>query len=181
MLLRSAADALRPVGTLDPMSSSPEDTDAAAPEPTPDYSNDGVRDAIAALQAEPGAETLTAVLVAVRHGHLIVDVTGLPEGTDRIRTIRSTDGGLVLPLFTAMPELALAVGAQGGRRKKKPVPVRGTLMPALDALALIGRERFVAAQFDPGTTGFVMRTRFVRAALGDADPTLSDVEALLGS
>jgi SseB protein N-terminal domain len=162
-------------------SASTPDAGGVAPEPTPDYSNDGVRDAIAALQAEPGAETLTALLVAVRRGHLLVDVTGLPEGTDRIRTIRSTDGGLVLPLFTSMTELALAVGAQGGRRTKKPVPVRGTLLPALDALALIGRERFVAAQFDPATGGFVMRTRFVRAALGDADPRREDVDALLGS
>jgi len=131
---------------------------------TADYENTGVREALAALQATPDYEHLAAFLVALREGYLVVDVTGTQkEKATHIRTIRSTRGQLLLPVFTSMAELRLAVP------KAKAEKVKGAVLPALDALRLIGSDRFVAAQFDAGSAALVVLRKYVELVLsGDA-------------
>ena len=78
-----------------------------------DYANDGARHALDAFHATPDYAHLAALLTALRDDYLVVDVTGTRTGGGgkkgaRVRTIRSTTGQLVLPIFTSMAELRAA-------------------------------------------------------------------------
>lgn len=129
-----------------------------------DTENAAVRDAIIALQAAPDYARLAAVLEALRGGFLIADVTGTPKKKPtRTRTIRSTTGQLILPIFTSMNELRAAVPHAQAEA------ARGAIMPAKSALRLIRSDRFVAAQINPGSpTELVIVRKYVELALGDA-------------
>ncbi|MBL5972330.1 MAG: SseB family protein [Candidatus Leucobacter sulfamidivorax] len=148
--------------------------DAQIPEGlTADYANTAVREAIEALQARPDYERLAAFLAALREGFLVADVTGTAKKkATHIRTIRSTDGRLVLPLFTSMAELRLAMPKGRGDQAK------GALMPALEALRLIRTKPFVAAQFDVGSAALVVVRKYVDLALGDEPITAEALEAM---
>lgn len=131
---------------------------------TADYENDLVQQAIAGFQATPDYDHLANFLTVVREGYLVVDVTGTPsKKSTRIRTIRSTKGQLILPLFTSMNELRKAV-ASGGR-KSSADQAKGAVMPALEALALIETDRFIAAQFNPASDALVLLRKYVTLAV----------------
>lgn len=171
-----------------PDSQTPEAPEEASADPrvpeglTADYENTGAREALDALQATPDYEHLAAFLSALREGYLVADVTGQVGGAKgskkqkrsgtRIRTIRSTKGQLVLPLFTSMAELRTAVpkGSNGEAAK-------GAVMPALGALNLIRSDRFVAAEFDAGTAKLVVLRKYIELALSE---TPIDAAALEG-
>lgn len=148
--------------------------DAQIPEGlTADYANTAVREAIEALQSRPDYEHLAGLLGAVRTGFLVADVTGTAKKkATRIRTIRSTDGRLVLPLFTSMDELRRAMP------KGRADQAKGALMPALEALRLIRTQPFVAAQFDVGSAALVVVRKYLDLALGDEPVTAADLEAM---
>lgn len=125
------------------------------------YVNTKVRETLDAFAAEPSMAGIEAVLAAAQRGGLAVDVTGSTAASGlRIRTIPSTDGELVLPLFTCLAELGLAVGDE------QRDGVKGSLMPAAQALGLIETADFVAVQFDPGSRAVVVQRSLVEAALG---------------
>ncbi len=129
---------------------------------TADYANAAVRQAILALQAEPDYERLASFLTSLRDGFLIADVTGTQKKkSTRVRTIRSTTGQPLLPLFTSMDELRLAHPA--GRREQ----ARGAIMPAFEALRLIRSGAFVAAQFDAGSAALVVLRKYIDLVLGN--------------
>ena len=126
------------------------------------YENVAVRQALDAINAQPTLEALDALLEAALAGGLVVDVTGSTgaSGT-RIRTIASTDGEPVLPLFTSMKALRDAVGAAVG----KGVKVQAVVIPSREALALIETADFVAVQFNPGTNTMVVARSHIESAL----------------
>jgi hypothetical protein len=127
------------------------------------YENVVVRRALEALAAEPSLDGLNALMRAALVGGLVVDVTGSTAETGtRIRTIASTNGELVLPLFTSMTELHRAVGtaAEGAGTQ-----VQAIVIPAKEALALISTADFVAVQFNPGGTTMVVARSHVESAL----------------
>lgn len=132
---------------------------------TPDYENKEVRDALDALQKTPDYEHLAAFLLSLREGYLVIDVTGTGK---RARTLRSTNGQLVLPIFTSMGELRAA--AKKG--------AKGAVMPALEALALIRSDRFVAAEFDPASSKQVMLRKYVELAAGSDEITVTVLEEM---
>lgn len=128
---------------------------------TADYANDGVRDTLAALQAEPDYERLAAFLTSLREGYLIADVTGTQKKkSTHVRTVRSTKGQLLLPLFTSMQELRLA--HPKGRREQ----AKGAIMPALEALRLIESSPFVAVQFNAGSAALPVLRKYIALVLG---------------
>lgn len=140
---------------------------------TADYANSGVRAALDALQATPDYEHLAAFLSSLREGFLVVDVTGTPKKkSTRIRTIRSTRGQLLLPLFTSMSEVRLAVP------KAQAEQVKGAIMPIAEALRLIHSDRFVAAQFDAGSAALVVLRKYIELVLGDDPIDAEAVQAL---
>lgn len=140
---------------------------------TADYANSGVRAALDALQATPDYEHLAAFLSSLREGFLVVDVTGTPKKkSTRIRTIRSTRGQLLLPLFTSMSEVRLAVP------KAQAEQVKGAIMPIAEALRLIHSDRFVAAQFDAGSAALVVLRKYIELVLGDEPIDSEAVQAL---
>jgi hypothetical protein len=140
---------------------------------TADYANRATREALDTFQAEPSYERLAAFLMSLRDGYLITDVTGTQKKkSTRARTIRSTQGQLLLPLFTSMDELRLAYPP--GRRDQ----AKGAIMPALEALRIIRSSPFVAAQFDAGSAALVVLRKFIELALGDE---ALDAHALGGS
>ena len=110
------------------------------------YENGPVRKALAAISAEPTIENLDALLAAATKGGLVVDVTGSSADDVRLRTISSTTGEAVLPLFTSMKALRTAVGAASGTGTR----VQAIVVPAVEALGYIRTADFVAVQFDPG-------------------------------
>jgi hypothetical protein len=125
------------------------------------YVNTPVQETLAAYSAAPSVALIEAVLAAAQSGGLAVDVTGsTAESGLRIRTIPSTVGELVLPLFTSLAELGLAVP------EDQRDGVQGNLMPAAQALGLINAADFVAVQFDPGSRAVVVKRSLVEAALG---------------
>jgi hypothetical protein len=89
-----------------------------------------------------------------------------------VRTIRSTKGQLVLPIFTSMDELRAIVPAD--RRDQ----LKGAVMPAREALALISSDRFVAAEFDKASAALVVLRKYVSLAAGD-DPITPETLAAL--
>lgn len=127
-----------------------------------DYINEGVESSIQSLNAQPDWENLASFLKTLRDGFLVVDVTATQKKkSTHIRTVRSTKGQLVLPVFTSMAELRLAVP------KNKRDQVRGAMLPARDALQLITTDRFVAAQLNPGSSALVVKREFVELVLGE--------------
>ena len=140
---------------------------------TADYANTDVREAILALQADADYERLATFLSALREGFLIADVTGTQKKkSTHVRTIRSTRGQLLLPLFTSMHELRLAHPA--GRRDE----AKGVIMPALEALRLIRSGPFVAVQFDAGSAALVVLRKYVELVLGDGAVEASALETM---
>lgn len=137
------------------------------------YANTAVADAIRTLQETPDYERLAELLNALREGFLVVDITGTSSKKKgpRVRTIRSTKGQLVLPLFTSMDELRAAVPAP--QREQ----VKGALMPARTALSLIASDRFVAAEFNKASAAFVCVRKFVELAASDAEITAASLAA----
>jgi SseB protein N-terminal domain len=126
------------------------------------YENVAVRKALDAINAQPTLEALDALLEAALTGGLVVDVTGSTEASGtRIRTIASTAGEPVLPLFTSMKALRDAVGAAVGKRVK----VQAIVIPSREALALIKTADFVAVQFNPGTNTMVVARSHIESAL----------------
>lgn len=136
------------------------------------YENTGVREALRQLLETPDYEHLAAFLMSLREGFLVVDVTGAisKKKGARVRTIRSTNGQLVLPIFTSMDELRAV--APAARREE----VKGALMPAKAALALIKSDRFVAAEFDKASVGQVILRKYITLALGDDPITAEQLE-----
>lgn len=140
---------------------------------TAEYVNDAVRDAIHSLQQNPDYERLAAFLTSLREGYLVVDVTGTAKKkATHIRTIRSTKGQLLLPLFTSMDELRAAMP------KGKAADAKGAIMPAAGALGMIRTGRFVAAQFNPGGDALVVLRKYVELALGDEPIDAATLEAM---
>lgn len=128
---------------------------------TADYSNELVHDALAALQSEPDYERLATFLTSLRDGYLVADVTGThKKKSTNVRTIRSTKGQLVLPLFTSMDELRLA-HPKGSKDQAK-----GAIMPALEALRLIETSPFVAVQFNTGSASLPVLRKYIARVLG---------------
>ena len=135
--------------------------------PTPrfpaSYENTPVHRALAALVAEPSLEGLNELMRASLTGGLVVDVTGSTAETGtRIRTISSTDGQLVLPLFTSMDELRRAVSAAA---EGDGAQVQAIVIPAKEALSFIETADFVAVQFNPGGTTMVVARSHIESAL----------------
>ena len=89
------------------------------------YENVPVRKALTAIAAEPTLDNLDALLAAAVKGGLVVDVTGSTPQDTRLRTISSTTGEAVLPLFTSMNALRAAVAqtAEGEGAKVQAVIV----------------------------------------------------------
>ena len=129
------------------------------------YENAPVKKALAALAAEPTLENLDALLAAATKGALVVDVTGSTPQDTHLRTISSTTGEAVLPLFTSTKALRAAVGQAtevGGVR------VQAVIVPALEALGFIRTADFVAVQFDPGAAHTMVVARsHIESALGE--------------
>ncbi|MBL3699599.1 SseB family protein [Leucobacter luti] len=139
-----------------------------------DYANEDVRAALAAFTATPDYPHLAAFLTALREGYLVVDVSGTSgkKRGARVRTIRSTSGKLVLPIFTSLAELREIVPAE--RRAE----LQGAVLPARDALALIASDRFVAAEFDKGSAALVLLRKYVTLAAGTDPITAESLEAM---
>ncbi|MFF9564220.1 SseB family protein [Leifsonia sp. NPDC014704] len=129
------------------------------------YENVPVRTALTTLAAEPTLENLDALLAAAVKGGLVVDVTGSTPQETRLRTISSTTGEAVLPLFTSMNALraAVAQSAEGEGAR-----VQAAIVPALEALRFIRTAEFVAVQFDPGAAHTMVVARsHIESALGE--------------
>ncbi|SDH00876.1 SseB protein N-terminal domain-containing protein [Leifsonia sp. 98AMF] len=129
------------------------------------YENVPVRKALTALAAEPTLENLDALLATAVKGALVVDVTGSTPQDTRLRTISSTTGEAVLPLFTSMNALraAVAQSAEGEGAR-----VQAVIVPALEALGFIRTAEFVAVQFDPGAAHTMVVARsHIESALGE--------------
>lgn len=157
----------------------PEHTPDATPDAIPeevhaDYANEGAQAALQAFQQTPDYPHLAAFLLALREGYLVVDVTGTAgkKRGPRVRTIRSTSGKLVLPIFTSLAELRAVVPTE---RKAE---LKGAVMPAREALALIASDRFVAAEFDKASAALVMLRKYVTLAASSEDITADTVAAL---
>ncbi|WP_022882424.1 SseB family protein [Gryllotalpicola ginsengisoli] len=132
------------------------------------YVNRPVQKALAALVAEPGEQTLEALLRAALKGGLTVDVTGSPSPQElRLRTLQSTDGRPVLPLFSSLAELE-ATAREAAEPESSDVRVEGIIVPGRQALGFITTADFVAVQFDPRHPGGVIARAHVERALGIA-------------
>ncbi|GAA2226490.1 SseB family protein [Herbiconiux moechotypicola] len=122
------------------------------------YSNRALRKSLETFAALPNRTTLDALLAAMRTGGLVVDITGTTDAADpQLRTLLSTDGELVLPLFTSLAELRLAVPEEAR------ASAQAMIVPAREALALVETAEFVAVQFDVGSIGQVVKREFVTA------------------
>jgi hypothetical protein len=120
------------------------------------YANRPLRKALETFAALPNRTTLDALLVAMRSGGLVVDITGTTDASEpQVRTILSTTGELVLPLFTSLAELRLAVP------EEQRALAQAMIVASADALALIETADFVAVQFDVGSIGQVVKRDYV--------------------
>jgi hypothetical protein len=129
------------------------------------YENVPVRKALTALAAEPTLENLDALLATAVKGGLVVDVTGSTPQDTRLRTISSTTGEAVLPLFTSMNALRAAVAQSADGEG---TCVQAVIVPALEALGFIRTAEFVAVQFDPGAAHTMVVARsHIESALGE--------------
>jgi hypothetical protein len=129
---------------------------AATPRFPSTYENVPVRKALAAITAEPSLQNLDALLAAAVKGGLVVDVTGSTPQDTRLRTISSTTGESVLPLFTSMKALQAAVASTA---EGEGTQVQAVIVPALEALGFITSADFVAVQFDPGAADTMVVAR----------------------
>lgn len=130
------------------------------------YENTAVRRALESLAAAPSLEGLDELLQASLKGALVVDVTGSsPETGTHVRTIASTDGRPVLPLFTSIRELETAVGKANEELGVEGSLVQSIIIPAREALELVGTADFIAVQFNPGTHAQVVAREHVEAVL----------------
>lgn len=128
------------------------------------YENSPVRSALVAIAAEPTRENLDALLAAAVRGGLVVDVTGSGADDVRLRTISSTTGEPVLPVFTSMKTLRIAVGGAGAAGRR----VQAVIVPAREALGYLSTAEFVAVQFDPGAPHTMVVARsHIEAALSE--------------
>lgn len=140
---------------------------------TADYENTDVREAILALQRTPDYEHLAAFLTALRHGFLIADVTGTQKKkATHVRTVRSTTGQPLVPLFTSMAELRIAHPA--GRREQ----AKGAIMPAAEALRLVRAGSAVAVQFDAGSAAQVVLRKYIELVLQGDEITPETLQEL---
>ncbi|MFP3467300.1 SseB family protein [Leifsonia sp. SIMBA_070] len=129
------------------------------------YENAAVRTALTTIAAEPTLENLDALLAAATKGGLVVDVTGSTPQDTRLRTISSTTGEAVLPLFTSMKALRAAVAQTADGEGAR---VQAVIVPAREALGFIGTADFVAVQFDPGAEHTMVVARsHIESALGE--------------
>lgn len=137
------------------------------------YENVEAKRALAALLETPDFEHFATFLNALREGYLVVDVTGAASKKKgaRVRTIRSTKGQLVLPIFTSMAELRAI--APASRQDE----IRGAIMPAQSALALITSDRFVAAEFDKASAAQVVLRKYISLAATDTPITAELLES----
>jgi hypothetical protein len=120
------------------------------------YANRPLRKALETFAALPNRTTLDALLAAMRTGGLVVDITGTTDAADpQVRTLLSTTGELVLPLFTSVAELRLAVP------EEQRAVAQAMILPAAGALELVTTADFVAVQFDVGSIGQVVKREFV--------------------
>jgi hypothetical protein len=127
------------------------------------YENVPVRKALAAIVSEPTIENLDALLAAAVRGGLVVDVTGSTPENTTLRTISSTTGESVLPLFTSMKALQGAVAGGAGTGTQ----VQAVIVPATEALGFISTADFVAVQFNPGAEETMVVARsHIESALG---------------
>ena len=128
------------------------------------YVNVPVRDALVAIAAEPSREHLDALLAAAVTGGLVVDVTGSTAQNTTLRTIASTTGEAVLPLFTSMSVLEAAVASTASGAGTR---VQAVIVPAAEALGFITSADFVAVQFNPGAEETMVIARsHIETALG---------------
>lgn len=138
-----------------------------------DYANEEAQEALRKLQETPDYEHLAAFLTSLREGYLVIDVTGTStKRGPRVRTIRSTKGQLVLPLFTSMAELRAAIPAKDHEQLK------GAVMVAREALALIGSDRFVAAEIDKASASLVILRKYISLTAGDTQITPEVLEQM---
>ncbi len=120
------------------------------------YTNRALRRALETFAALPNRTTLDALLSAMRSGGIVVDISGTTDQADpQVRTLLSTSGELVLPLFTSLAELRLAVPEEAR------ATAQAMILPAADALALVQTADFVAVQFDAGSIAQVVKRDFV--------------------
>lgn len=137
-----------------------------------DYENSLIRERMLALQTTPDYAHLAGFLNALREGFLVADVTGTAKKkATHIRTIRSTNGQLVLPLFTSMAELRAALP------KGQVDQAKGAFMPSLEALRLIRTKPFVAVQLDAGSAAFAVVRKYINLVLGDEPIDAASLEA----
>lgn len=126
------------------------------------YVNTGLEHAIQNLYASPSEDKLPELLIAASKGGLVVDITGsTQESGPQARTLISSEGHGVLPLFTSMKTLEEAVGASAPGTM-----VQATILPAREALALVETPDIQAVQFNPGPFGLVVARAHIEAALG---------------
>lgn len=129
------------------------------------YRNSEAREALEALVAEPTSEGVERLLTACLEGSLVVDVTGSqPGGVPHVRTVATTTGEQVLPLFTSTDEVRAAVPHQQHPR------VQMLVLPGREAFALIGTADFVAVQLDPGSIAQVVARSHIERALDTERP-----------
>ena len=134
-----------------------------APRFSSTYENRALVAALDQLVAAPSEETLGALLAAALSGGITVDVTGSGPKELHARTIQTTDGRQVLPLFSSMKELKATVSAAGQRG----VRVNGIIVPGREALGFINTADFVAVQFNPRMPGGIVAREHIERALAE--------------
>ncbi|AZZ56618.1 SseB family protein [Rathayibacter iranicus] len=129
------------------------------------YRNTPAREALEALVTEPTTAAIDLLLTACLRGSLVVDITGSqPGGVPHLRTVATTTGEQVLPLFTSTDEVRTAVPRAQHPR------VQMLVLPGREAFALIGTADFVAVQLDPGSIAQVVARSFIERALDTERP-----------
>lgn len=115
--------------------------------------------------ASPTTAAVDLLLTTCLEGSLVVDVTGSqPGGIPHVRTVATTTGEQVLPLFTSTDEVRTAVPRAQHPR------VQMLVLPGREAFALIDTADFVAVQLDPGSLAQVVARSFVERALDTERP-----------
>lgn len=135
------------------------------------YTNAPVKKALSKLSKlaqspAPDPEELATVFAelmdAAGRGGLVLEAVSAPADEElRVRELRSTDGRLVLPLFTSIAELKATIQAGGGRSEQ----ARAVIVPAREALGFVAKADFVAVQFDPRTPGGVVAREHIERLL----------------
>jgi hypothetical protein len=135
----------------------------SAPRFPASYENVAVREAVESLALEPQPGGLDTLLSAALRGGLVIDVTGSTAETGtQLRTIATSDGQPVLPLFTSMEKLRHAVAAS---LEGEGAEFQAVVIPSREALSLIFTADFVAVQFNPGGISMVVARSHIESAL----------------